>query len=73
LVDNTSMIKFAERIKEERISAGYTIKELADKLNISPRSVQYWEKGQIVPDIQMFMLISKLLDISMDYLTGNID
>ena len=53
----------SERIKQYRISAEYTQKELADKAGISLRSLQYFENGT---DIKFETLIKIIMALGLD-------
>ena len=67
------MNKFAERLRDERIVANMTTSQLAEKLNVAVRTVQRWEHNDRQPDFDMLILISNVLNISIDYLLGKID
>ncbi|MGT2755445.1 helix-turn-helix domain-containing protein [Streptococcus ovis] len=62
---------FTKRLKELRLEAGLTQKELAQKLNVAQNSYSNWENGNREP---LFPTIEKLADIlntTPDYLLGN--
>lgn len=40
---------YGELLREARQRANLSQVELADKLGVAPRTVQYWEAGRIVP------------------------
>jgi transcriptional regulator with XRE-family HTH domain len=67
------MNKFAERLRDLRIENGYSRSALAEKLNISPRLVAYWENGQRECSFDTLINISELLNTSIDYLLGKTD
>ena len=48
------MINIGERIGELRKRAGYTQKELAEKLNVTVQMVSKWETGAAAPDIYIW-------------------
>ncbi len=56
------------RLRKDR---GMTQKELAEKLNVSDKTVSKWEKGQSYPDITIFPLLSSIFGVSIDYLMLN--
>lgn len=60
------MIKLSEIRKEK----GFSQKEFARLLGISPGNLCEWEKGRIEPSIFYLRKISELLKISVDYLLG---
>lgn len=49
-----------------RKRSGLTQAELAEKLNISNKTISKWENGQGYPDITYLPMISKLLGVSVD-------
>ena len=62
--------KFPERLIELREQNGMTRQELADVLGISRASLEYYEKGQRTPDINMLFRLSETFSISADYMLG---
>ena len=61
---------FSERLVAKRLEAGYSQKELAELLAITPTRLNYWEKGKREPDVKFIKEIAKLLNTSGDYLLG---
>lgn len=60
------------RFKELRIAHGYkTQKELADALFVNQTAVSQWERGATKPTSEMQLTLSKLYNVSIDYLLGN--
>ena len=57
-----------EKIKEARKAAGLTQEQLAQKLIISRQAITKWEADKGIPDTQNLKALSKLLDVSVDYL-----
>ena len=64
------MVKFAERLKEARLSKGLTRLQLAEQLQVSLRCISYWETGQRECDFATLMQLATTLDCSADYLLG---
>lgn len=64
------MSKFAERLKLERINSHISRQNLADNLNISVRTISYWESGQRECDFDTLIKLSNILGTSIDYLLG---
>lgn len=64
-------IMFHERLKELRLMLGYSQAELSNLLNIKQPSYNRWEKGTGEPDIYKLVQLSKIFNVSIDYLTGN--
>ena len=63
-----------ENIKTIRKSKGLSQEELAVKLNVVRQTVSKWEQGLSVPDADMLILISEVLDTPVITLLGeNVD
>lgn len=60
--------KVSKAITFLRKRAGYTQKELADRLGISDKAVSKWERGLGLPDISSLRKLSVLLDTDTDSL-----
>lgn len=65
--DETRMT-LGEKLKSARKSAGLTQEQLAEKLLISRQAITKWEADKGMPDIENLKQLSKLLNISIDYL-----
>ena len=59
-----------ERIRELRLAAGFSQVELAEKLGVSKQSVSNWENDNIQPSIEMLVKISRILNVSTDFILG---
>ncbi len=59
---------FSERLSELRAEKNLTRKQLAEELNVSVRSISYWENGQRECDFDMLIKIADTFDVSIDYL-----
>ena len=59
-----------ENIKIIRKSKGLSQQELAVKLNVVRQTISKWEKGLSVPDSDMLISISKVLEIPVSTLLG---
>jgi transcriptional regulator with XRE-family HTH domain len=57
-----------EKIKSARKSAGLTQEQLAEKLIVSRQAITKWESDKGLPDIENLKRLSKLLNVSIDYL-----
>ncbi len=60
-----------EKIKAARKNAGLTQEQMAEKLMISRPAITKWESDKGIPDIENLKAISKLLDVSLDYLLND--
>lgn len=63
----------AIRIKEQRIEKGYTLKYVAEQLNVTVRSICRYESGEREPSIDMLKRLCDFYDVSADYLIGRSD
>lgn len=62
---------FAEKLVELRKRKGYTQEEVADRLEVSRQAISRWELGTAVPDSSNLLRISKLFQVSADYLLND--
>ncbi len=65
------MNKFNENLKEMRVSAGLTQKQLAEKLGVLERTISYWESGKRECDFDTLIKIAKCFGCSIDDLLLN--
>ena len=66
-------MKFAERLRQERILNGYNQTYIAKYMNVSQVSVSNWERGLKEPDYQTLIDLAKLFNKSTDYMRGVTD
>ena len=59
-----------ENIKAIRKSKGLSQEELAVKLNVVRQTISKWEQGLSVPDSDMLILISEVLETPVSTLLG---
>lgn len=64
------MIKFSERLRELRIEKNLSRIELANLLNINPRTISYWELGQRECNLEQLYNLALIFKVSTDYLIG---
>lgn len=57
-----------EKLKEARKQAGLSQEQLSEKLGVSRSAVAKWETDNGIPDVDNLKTISKLLNVSIDYL-----
>ena len=60
-----------EKIKDARVKAGMTQEDLASKILVSRQAISKWESDKGIPDIDNLKVISKLLNVSIDYLVDD--
>lgn len=58
----------ADKIIYIRKKAGLSQEELAEKMGVSRQAVSKWESAQSVPDIGKILQLSRIFDVSTDYL-----
>lgn len=58
------------RIKKRREARGLKQADLAGALRVSPQAVSKWERGENAPDITVLVPLSRLLDVSVEWLLG---
>ncbi|MBB5226790.1 XRE family transcriptional regulator [Treponema ruminis] len=57
----------AARIKEYRIRAGYSVREIQNIFNFSsPEAVYAWEKGKYLPTIDNMIVIADVYGVTVD-------
>ncbi len=61
------------RIKELRINAGYTQKEIANALGCNQTAVGKYEREDLEPNITILKTLADLFNCSIDYLVGRED
>lgn len=59
---------FPEKLQSLRQSSGYTQKQLAEKLNMTSNAYQQYEYGKREPNIEKLIMISVILNVSLDNL-----
>lgn len=62
------LIKIGKKISEKRKELSMTQDELAEKLFVTHQAVSKWENGKSIPTIDVLVLLTKTLNISIDYL-----
>jgi len=60
------MNNLGERLKEIRLRAGLTLRELARQADVSPSFISQIENGKSQPSVATLYTFSKLLDVSVD-------
>lgn len=59
---------FGEKLQKLRKTKGMSQEELAEQLGVSRQAVSRWELGTVTPDVANVVGISKLFNVSTDYL-----
>lgn len=64
-------MKCSEKIVQLRKQHGLSQENLAEKLSVSRQAVSRWEIGTAMPDATNILLLSKLFDVTTDYLLND--
>lgn len=59
-----------DRLKQSRLNSRFTQEELAEKLNTVKTQISRWERGESVPHADTLTELSRLFNVSVDYLLG---
>ena len=76
LIEGLNMGEYAEikdRIKQLRLSKGWSQQTLAEKLGVTNVAVSQWERGVKQPKMEMREALCDLFNVNMEYLNGNWD
>lgn len=65
-------MEFSERLKKLRKDTGLTQVDVASKLGISQQAYASWERGIKKPTQENLVRIAQILNVSVDYLVGNL-
>lgn len=57
-----------KKIKEARKQSSLSQEQLAEKMAVSRSAVAKWESGKGLPDVENLRLLSRILNVSIDYL-----
>ncbi|AQW21475.1 transcriptional regulator [Lentilactobacillus curieae] len=61
-------MQIGKKIKFYRTSMGITQTQLAEKINLSRKTVSSWETGRSLPDLQSLVSLSNIFDVPLDNL-----
>lgn len=61
---------FKNRLKQLREENGMLQKDLAEKIGVTRNSITAYESGKREPDLEKIIKLSKVFDVSIDYLVG---
>ena len=59
-----------QKLRELRTKKKLTQKELSEKLGLSKNAVCEYEKGRAEPSIETLIKLSRIFEVSLDYLVG---
>ena len=61
-------MKLAEKLFELRKEKRWSQEKLAEQINVSRQSISKWESGQVLPEIEKIIELSKIFQVTTDYL-----
>ena len=64
-------VKLADKLIELRKSKGWSQEDFAEKMDVSRQAISRWENGTALPDAQNILRISKLFNVTSDYLLND--
>ena len=64
------MNNFSSTLKQHRLSANLTQKQMADKLEMTPNAYQKYELNTREPSLDTLIQIADIFEISLDELVG---
>ena len=63
-------MEFKDSLRALRQEKGFTQGSLAEKLNISLKTVSHWETGYTEPSVSQLIALAELYGVSLDELVG---
>lgn len=66
-------MKFKDRLKELRLEKMLSQSELASKIGVSQKAIDFWEKGTNEPKVSYVCALCEFFNVSADYLLGLVD
>lgn len=64
---------FSERLTTAREARGITKRYLAAQIGVTEQAVGQFEQGLILPSLPTLVALSRVLQVSLDYLAGESD
>ena len=61
-------MEFSEKLTALRKGRELTQEQLAEQLNVSRQSISKWESGQVIPEVEKIVELSKAFNVTLDYL-----
>lgn len=61
-------MEFSEKLITLRKGRDLTQEQLAEQLNVSRQSISKWESGQVIPEVEKIVELSKVFNVTLDYL-----
>lgn len=70
LEENTMIKDLPQKLKTLRTKYGYSQKQVADKVGVSPSIISGYETGERTPSTEILLSLSNLFNCSVDFLLG---
>lgn len=64
------MVNFGEILKELRLQAGLTQKELGEQIKVTKSVISYYELQERYPSPEILLKLADVFNVSVDYLLG---
>ena len=61
---------FQTRLKELRLENNLSQQKLAEKIGVTQKAIDFWEKGINEPKASCIVALAKFFDVSTDYILG---
>lgn len=62
---------FSDNLQRLRKQKGWSQEQLAEAIGVTRQTVSKWELGSTTPELEKLLALSRLLQVSLDELTGN--
>lgn len=64
------MVSFGNKLKELRLKAGLTQKQLAERIWVTKATISYYEQAECNPSPEILIKLAKVFHVTTDYLLG---
>lgn len=61
-------VRFGQRLRRCRKEKGFSQEEVAERISVSTQAISKWEKGEVLPDLFHFQILSQFYRVSADSL-----
>ena len=65
-------MEFGKKLFELRKQKNLSQEQLAEKMGVARQTISKWELGETSPDLKQAKELSKIFNVSLDELVGNI-
>ena len=64
------IFELAKKLRDMRLKSGFSQKEIAEQIGVSPSVVSAYELGERTPSVEVLMSLAALYNCGSDYLLG---